>query len=256
MKELKILANALADASGEIIQKYYRQPFDIENKTDASPVTIADRAVEKKLREMIEAARPDDGIYGEEFGIKDSKSGYIWVLDPIDGTKPFICGRPTFGTLIALCDESGTPILGVIDQPILKDRWVGVKGEQTTHNGSPVTTRKCANLKNAVTGSTSPGMFGAMPQEFILNWREQVNFTTWGNDCIGYGLMASGYMDIMIEADMQPYDYLAHVPIVEGAGGKVCDFDGKPLTLHSGDTVVALGNPDLWDEVKTKIIDY
>ena len=124
MQEFVTLANRLADEAGKIVKDYFRTPFEVEIKGDESPVTVADRAVEKRMRDILEKQRPDDGIYGEEYGIKDSKSGYTWVLDPIDGTKSFVIGRPTFGTLIALCQD-GVPILGVIDQPILGERWVG-----------------------------------------------------------------------------------------------------------------------------------
>ena len=123
MQEFKAFANMLADEAGKIIHQYYRTPFDVERKGDDSPVTIADRAVEEALRGMIEAKRPDDGIIGEEFGVKESQNGLNWVLDPIDGTKPFTIGRPTFGTLIALCEEE-KPVLGLIDQPIIKDRCI------------------------------------------------------------------------------------------------------------------------------------
>lgn len=172
------------------------------------------------------------------------------MLDPIDGTKPFITGRPTFGTLIALCEEE-TPILGVIDQPIIKDRWLGTKGQPTTHNNQPVKTRRCKTLKESVGSSTSPMMFARYGEfDFIRRWRESCDYIVWGGDCITYGLLANGNLDVIIEAEMKPYDYLAHVPIIEGAGGMVCDFEGRPLTLGSGDHVIALGDEALWDEIK------
>src|SRR5262245_14477992 len=139
MKEFVQLANRLADAGGDIIRSHFRQPFEVISKADESPVTVADRNVEARIREIIEKERPEDGIYGEEFGIKESKNGLTWVLDPIDGTKSFVIGRPTFGTLIALC-ENDVPKLGVIDQAIVKERWVGVSGEQTLFNGKAVKT--------------------------------------------------------------------------------------------------------------------
>lgn len=248
MQEFIALANRMADEAGEIVKKYYRQPFDVEAKSDETPVTIADRTIEQRLREIIEAERPQDGIFGEEFGRKDSENGLVWVLDPIDGTKPFITGRPTFGTLIALCEED-KPVLGLIDQAIVGDRWIGAKGGQSTHNGKPISTRKCSNFKNAVCSATSPGMFFDRPG-FIERWKESCNFITWGGDCVSYGLLASGHMDVIIEADMQPYDYLAHIAIIEGAGGKICDFEGRPLSLNSGHEVVALGDESLWPEVE------
>lgn len=238
MQEFTELAKGLADASGDIIRDYYRQPLDIESKSDETPVTIADRAVEKRLREMIEDARPEDGILGEEFGAKDSKSGLSWVIDPIDGTKAFMTGFPTFGTLIALC-ENGAPILGILDQPILRDRWIGARGEQTTLNGEAIRTRTCTDPKDAIARSTTPDMFAVEHYPLLQN---SFKHMIWGGDCIGYGALASGFVDIVIEAEMQPYDYLAMVPIVEGAGGVISDFNGQPLTMHSGDTVIAAGD--------------
>lgn len=249
MQEFIKLANRLADEAGKIVYQYYRKPFEVISKEDESPVTIADRTIEKRMRDIIEAERPEDGIYGEEFGIKESQNGYTWVLDPIDGTKPFIIGRPTFGTLIALCKDD-VPILGVIDQAILKDRWIGVQGQPTTHNGRPVKTRPCLHLKDATCAITAPGMFDGYRGSFIKDLRGGFRFIAWGGDCISYGLLASGHLDAVIEANMQPYDYLACVPIIEGAGGFISDFEGQPLTLNSKDTVLALGDKALLNDVE------
>ena len=245
MQEFEALANRLADEAREIVQQYFRHPFDIEIKGDDSPVTIADRAVEKRMREIIEAERPDDGILGEEFGIKESKNGYTWVLDPIDGTKSFVIGRATFGTLIALCEE-GFPVLGVIDQPILGERWVGIEG-RTTFNGEGVKCSPCVSLEVARIGSTTPAMFKDEPVYKKFN----ENKFFWGGDCYQYGLMAMGFVDVILEASMQPYDYLALVPIIKGAGGHISDYAGRDLTIESGkSTVVACGDPGLWPDVQ------
>jgi len=252
MQEFIELAKRLADESGEIIRQYYRRNFDIETKADETPVTIADRKVEERLREMIEGQRYRDGILGEEFGEKDSESGITWVLDPIDGTKAFMTGRPTFGTLIAAC-EGGVPFLGVIDQPITGDRWIGARYQETTHNGEVVKARSCPSLSKAVGASTSPTMFAgqetARGRDFPFDFDDACKQTIWGGDCVSYGHLASGYLDIVVEAHMQLYDFLAHVPIVEGAGGKICDFEGKPLTMASGDSVVAMGDERLWGDI-------
>lgn len=252
MDEFISLAKSLADAAGEIAREHFRKPFDIIGKDDASPVTIADRAIEQRLREMIGKARPQDGILGEEFGKKKSESGLTWVLDPIDGTKPFTTGRATFGTLIALC-ECDAPVLGMIDQPIIKDRWLGVKGQNTTHNGADVKTRACTKLADAVSATTSPSMFDEC-LDTLWRWRDASRYVVWGGDCLMYGQMASGWIDCILEAKMQHYDYLAHVPIIEGAGGFISDWQGAPLTLDSGDTVMALGDKALLDEIQ-KIIN-
>lgn len=249
MTEFITLANSLADTAGEIIRQHFRQPLDVEIKADLSPVTIADRNVELRLREIIEKNRPDDGILGEEFGTKESKSGLTWVLDPIDGTKSFVIGRPTFGTLIALC-EGDMPTLGVIDQPILKERWVGQHGEQTTMNGRSVRCRPCKSLDEARICSTSPAMFTLTGPAYELFETKKL---AWGGDCYMYGLIASGYMDMAIEASLSPYDFAALVPIVRGAGGHISNWNGEPLTLQSDGRVVAVGDLDLWEIVERKI---
>jgi len=250
MQEFEAIANRLADAAGEIVKQYFRTSFDVETKGDDTPVTIADRAVEKRMREIIEAERPDDGIYGEEFGVKEGSSGYVWVLDPIDGTKSFVIGRPTFGTLIAVC-KGGAPILGVIDQAILGERWIGTK-DKTTFNGESVTCKPCPDHTKATICSTTPAMFDGM--EPVYENFESGCRITWGGDCYMYGMMANGYLDVAIEANMQPYDYLALVPVVEGAGGCISDFRGQALTIESGtSTVVACGDPSIFEDVKAKL---
>ena len=255
MKKFIPLANRMADIAGEIIRKYYRTPFDVETKSDDSPVTVADRAVEQALREVIEEERPDDGILGEEYGRKESKSGLTWVLDPIDGTKSFMIGRPTFGTLIALC-EGDVPKLGIIDQPILKERWVGVEGAQTTLNGAPVKTRPCKTFMDARIGSTTPAMF----DEVGGYGRAYEIFETgckmvWGGDCYMYGLIASGYMDVAFEQSLSSYDFAALVPVIKGAGGHISDWQGNDLTLDSVGKVIAVGDPDLWPVLKKNIMN-
>ncbi len=247
MQEFLALAKNLADAAGEIIRQYYRQPFDVISKSDESPVTIADRMVEEALRAMIEAARPEDGILGEEFGTKPSQNGLTWVIDPIDGTKSFVIGRPTFGTLIALWEED-RPLIGIIDQPISGERWIGAD-EVTTYNGMPVRTRPCESLKNACCASTTPAMFSKTGPVYEAFERE-TKMLAWGGDCYIYGLLASGFLDITVEASLSPYDYAALVPIVQNAGGHISDFAGAPLTLRSDGTVIALGDARLWEKVQ------
>ena len=249
MKKFTPLANRMADIAGEIIRKYYRTSFDVETKSDDSPVTVADRAVEQALRDIIERERPDDGILGEEYGRKESKSGLTWVLDPIDGTKSFMIGRPTFGTLIALC-EGNIPKLGIIDQPILKERWIGIDGAQTTLNGAPVKTRPCKTLENARIGATTPAMFhpGRAYEIFETGCK-----MVWGGDCYMYGLIASGYMDVAFEQSLSPYDFAALVPVIKGAGGHISDWRGDELTLDSVGQVIAIGDPDLWPILQNMI---
>ena len=254
MQEFSALANRLADEAGEIIRGHFRQSFEVETKSDQSPVTIADKAAEERMLEIIEKERPLDGIWGEEYGKKESQSGLTWVLDPIDGTKSFVIGRATFGTLIALCDHEA-PVLGVIDQPIMGERWVGMQGQThysnknlgPSYQNMPVRTAQCPVLDSARIGSTTPAMFenvGPIYKKF-----NEGRFF-WGGDCYQYGLMALGFVDVILEANMQPYDYLALDPVIRGAGGHISDFEGNRLTLDSGETVAACGDPNLWPDVQ------
>ena len=244
MQEFIDIAHYLADEAGAIIRQYYRQPFDVESKQDESPVTIADKSVEQRLRAIVEAKRPEDGIIGEEYGIKEGKNQYTWVFDPIDGTKSFVIGRPTFGTLIALC-EDGVPILGVIDQPILKERWIGVKDMPTLFNGKPIATRACPKLNEARLGSTSPSQ---LEQEWI-SLQNACDFMIWSGDCYAYGLLSMGGLDATIETQLAVHDYIAMPPIVEGAGGHMCDWSGKPLDINSDGRTLAVGDIVLKDQI-------
>lgn len=238
------LANDLAEQSGAILRRYFRQPIAVDDKSDASPVTIADREVEQTLRAAISKAFPDHGILGEEFGAHKTDADYVWVLDPIDGTKSFITGKATFGTLIALCHK-GAPVVGVIDQPILKERWVGADGRPTTFNGAPVKTRAGVNLADALLYATTPQMFEGGDLADFARLTAQVKYPLYGADCYAYGLLASGFTDLVCEASLKPYDYCALVPVVAGAGGKITDWQDKPLTIASGPRVLAGGDAAL-----------
>jgi len=246
MQEFHEFANRLADKAGEIIRKYYRQPMTVDKKDDESPVTIADREVEHVLREMIEAAYPEDGILGEEYDRKESANGRTWVIDPIDGTKSFVIGRPTFGTLVALC-ENDIPVFGMIDQPILRERWIG-DGKTTTMNGESVRTRECSNVYDAVIGATTPMMFDKLSEydrAYEIFEKDQSRMV-WGGDCYMYGLIASGYMDVAFEQNLSPYDFAALIPIIKGAGGHISDWRGDELSLNSVGKVIAVGDKSLW----------
>lgn len=242
------LATALADAAGAAIRPYYRAHHGLEAKSDASPVTLADRAAEAAMRALIERTFPDDAIVGEEYGIKEGRSGRAWVLDPIDGTRAFISGRPIFGTLIALVIE-GWPMLGVIDQPILRERWLGVTGRPTLFNGAPAVARRCPDLAGALLATTSPGLFTDAQLHAFEHLDAAVMSRVFGGDCYNYGCVASGWLDIVVEAGLKLHDFAALVPIVEGAGGRMCDWAGDPLTADSKGEVVAAGDPARVEEI-------
>ena len=241
-----------ADQAGILIREGFRLPLEMTLKSNISPVTAVDQAVERCIRAMIEAEYPTHGILGEELGSQAIDNEYVWVIDPIDGTKQFAAGLQTFGTLIALARNT-MPVVGIIDQPITGDRWTGVSGLPTCLNGNPIQTRTCGGLSEAVLSTTSPDSFKGEAGEVFRYLNKETRWTVYGGGCLGYGLVASGTLDIHMEAGNDPYDYCAHVPIVEGAGGKITDWDGAPLTIHSGDKVLATGNPTLHRETLARI---
>ncbi len=244
------LANRLADAAGAAIRPFFRSNFSHESKADASPVTEADRAAEAAIRAILDTECPHDAIIGEEYGEKPGTSGRTWVLDPIDGTVSFMAGRPIFGTLIALLDK-GWPVLGVIDQCISGERWVGAAGRETTLNGKPVRTRPCRLLACATLASTGPQYFGEHDAEHFMALAAKTAHKrmVWGGDCYNYGLLAAGQIDLVVEAGLKLYDFAALVPIIEGSGGIMCDWTGEPLHAESDGHVIALGDPARLDDV-------
>jgi inositol-phosphate phosphatase / L-galactose 1-phosphate phosphatase / histidinol-phosphatase len=235
------LALALADTAGEVIRPYFRQPLAVHDKADLSPVTAADRAAEAAMRSLIERHFPDHGIIGEEFGRVRDDAEFVWVLDPIDGTKSFISGVPLFGTLIALTRDT-RPILGIIDQAISRERWIGAAGRPTTLNGAVVRCRDCAELAAATLFATSPDMFKAGDAAAFARLSQAVKLTRFGTDCYAYGLLAAGFIDLVLEASLKPYDFCAMVPIVTGAGGTATDWRGADLDLVSDGRVLVAGD--------------
>jgi len=244
------LAIRLADLAGAAIRPLFRGQWSEEKKADRSFVTEADRAAEAAMRGAIEAAFPDDGIIGEEYGTRNEGAGRQWVLDPIDGTTSFIAGRPIFGTLIALLQD-GWPVLGIIDQPINGERWVGRIGQPTLFNGKPAAARPLKELGDAVLATTSPHLFTNLEADAFMSVAKQVaeKKIVFGGDCYNYGLVASGHVDVVIEAGLKLYDYAALVPVVEGAGGLMADWQGNPLDAGSDGTVIALGDPARLEDV-------
>ncbi|GMJ12744.1 myo-inositol monophosphatase like 2, HISTIDINE BIOSYNTHESIS 7 [Hibiscus trionum] len=224
------VGNKLADAAGEVIRSYFRKKFEILDKEDLSPVTIADQAAEESMVSIIMENFPSHAVYGEEKGwrCKEESADYVWVLDPIDGTKSFITGKPVFGTLIALL-KKGKPILGIIDQPVLRERWIGISGRATTLNGLEVATRTCTELSRAYLYTTSPHLFSGDANEAFARVRDKVKVPLYGCDCYAYALLASGYVDLVVESGLRPYDFLALVPVIEGAGGVITDWKGNQL---------------------------
>ncbi len=245
-------AEAAADLAGAAIRPLFRSALLVEAKGDASPVTEADRAAERAMRELLRERFPAHGILGEEFGPERADAEWLWVLDPIDGTRAFVTGRPLFGTLIGLLHR-GRPVLGLIDQPGIRERWIGVAGEPTRFRsplGGDPRCRPCAGLAAAELSCTSPDIFTAETRPGFERLRAAVRRVTWGGDCYAYGLLALGLVDVVAEAGMRPWDWAALVPVVEGAGGSLTGWNGEALTLDGDDgrRVLALGDPALLPE--------
>jgi len=246
--DLVAFAGRLADASGGIAKRYFRSGVGIETKPDKSPVTLADREAEAAIRKLIGERYPAHGVVGEEHGADRRDAEFVWILDPIDGTKSFITGRPTFGTLIALLQQ-GRPVLGVIDHPALGERWIGASGRPTVMNGKPARTRSCPELALAALSASSPHYFRDHAATAFERVRLATRQTLYSGDCYAYGMIASGFSDVHVDAKMEIYDYLAAVPVIAGAGGAMTDWDGKALTIDSGDRVVAVGDPRMLEGV-------
>jgi myo-inositol-1(or 4)-monophosphatase len=246
---LATIAREAAAAAGAAIRPHFRTPIAADLKSDASPVTVADRGAEAAIRQVLCARTPAIPILGEEEGGQPDTSGPLWVVDPIDGTRAFITGRPLFGTLIALMDR-GVPMLGLIHQPVLDETWLGISGRDTVFesplSGSgPARSRACGTLAEAELGSTSPAVYDRLGLAGFQALSAATRRTSWGGDCYIYGLLALGLLDIVTDATMQPWDWAALVPVVEGAGGRLTDWNGAPLRFGTDGRTLAVGDPAL-----------
>jgi len=246
-QELLEFAQNLTDVSGPIIEPYFRNNVGVIDKADDSPVTIADKNAEAAMRDLIEAKYPDHGIFGEEHGVKDGNGTDMWVLDPIDGTRSFICGAPWFGTLVAYL-KNNHPEIGILDVPMMKERWVGTSAG-TTFNGKSCQVRACETLTNASLFTTDIDLFDDEQRTVFNSIKKQVKCVRYGTDCYAYGLLASGHIDLVIEAGLQPYDAMALVPVIKGAGGIVTGWNGEDVTLDWDGRIIAAATPKLHKEV-------
>ncbi len=237
-------AESLADHARQITEKFFRQDHGVSAKSDGTPVTVADLEIEQHLRATIAQHYPEHGVYGEEEGLSGADTHWLWVLDPIDGTKSFTTGKPTFGCLIALLYQR-KPVLGVIDMPALNERWIGIAGHATRHNGQPCNTASTATLAQATLNATTPDMFDPQEWRQFTKMSKAVRFRQFGTDCYAYGLLALGFTDLVMEAGLGCFDYLALVPVVEGAGGCISDWHGQPLTFDSAGQALASANPTI-----------
>ncbi len=236
IKDLTPFLHLLSIESASIIKKHFRTSLNVESKSDSSPVTIADKLSEEKMRELIKNEFPDHGIVGEEFGKDNPDAEYVWVLDPIDGTKSFISGTLSFGTLIALL-KNGKPIVGVINHPILDDFLVG-DNISTFLNGNKVQVRNCNSISEATLLTTDHlNIQKYQNKNGFENLIQKIKlYRNWG-DCYGYYLLATGFADIMIDPIMSVWDSMALIPIVNGAGGMITDYQGNDPII--GNSIVA-----------------
>ncbi len=240
------LAEQLANVARRIACRYFRAPLAIEQKADGSPVTVADRGIETEMRHLIRGAFPGHAIQGEEFAAEGSGE-FTWVLDPIDGTKSFVSGFPLFGSLIALL-HNARPVLGIIEAPALAERWVGCEGLPTLFNGISVNTRACRSIEQATVYTTTIDTFDAADKQRFDALSARAALRRFGGDCYLYGLLASGYCDLVIETRLKPHDYMALIPVVQGAGGRISDWRGAPLTAQSDGHVLAAATESLWQQ--------
>jgi myo-inositol-1(or 4)-monophosphatase len=245
LKEFKQFSSLLIQESTRIINRYFRTPIDVQRKYDNTPVTIADKKAEEKMRELIIKHFPDHGILGEEFGNEQTDAEYVWVLDPIDGTKSFICGAVTFGTLIGLLYK-GESVLGIIHLPALNESLYG-DNNRTELNGKKVSVRKCENLSEAVLLTTEHHTVHEKKNgEKFEKLSKQVYLYRNLGDCYGYYLLASGFADIMLDPIVAPWDVIPVIPIVRGSGGVITDWHGQDPV--KGNSVIASASdlhPDL-----------
>jgi len=245
----------MADQSAVEIMRLFRQKIDVANKEGDEgfdPVTDADRAAERLMRTLVAEHWPEHDFYGEEFENRDRNAEYQWCIDPIDGTRSFIMGIPTWGTLIGL-KKSGLPYLGLMNQPFTSERYWST--ETGTHYSGPdgprkLTTRECPDIENAILATTDPGLFlEGVETESFANVAARTRLNRYGSDCYAYCMLASGTCDVIVEAGLQPFDIMALIPIVEKAGGKVTTWTGDDAS--NGGRILATGDPVLHEKVLT-----
>jgi len=243
--ETLAFAHRLADAAGEVIRPYFRRRLEVIDKGKGAfdPVTVADRGAEEAIRAIIARERPCDAILGEEYGHTPGTSGRTWVLDPVDGTRAFITGRHTWGTLIAL-EEQGRRVLGIIDQPVLRERFIGYDGRAryiSAAGEEPLKTRACASLALAAVSTTHPwGYFNDGERAAFESLARASRMSYFGGDCYAYALLAMGHIDLIAESGLKSWDVAALEPVIVNAGGVVSDWKGNPL--GAGGNIIAAGD--------------
>ena len=242
--DLVTFADALGDIAGDLLRRSARASVTIDMKNDGSPVTEVDRAVETALRDAIRRVHPAHGVIGEEFGADRPDAEFVWIIDPLDGTREFIQGLPLFGTLIALA-HGGEIVLGLAEQPLTRDRWLGAEGHGTIWNGAPVSVGPCASLAEAVISTTGYDSFALHREAALRPLRREARGVANGDTWMVFGLLAAGRLDAVASDGFHLHDYAALDAIVRNAGGVVTDWVGRRLTLASDRTILAAGDARL-----------
>jgi histidinol phosphatase-like enzyme (inositol monophosphatase family) len=244
LAEFRAFAEELTALASAAVRAQIAHP-SVEIKSDGSPVTAVDLAVEQALRGRIDAAYPQHGVLGEEFGVRDLDAEWVWVVDPIDGTRQFAAGLPNYGILIALCHR-GRPVIGVICQPLLGDTYLGIAGHGAWLNGTPIRTRTTARLDEAITCLSDPDAFDQTTVAGFDALRRGSHWNVYDGGCLGFGALAAGRLDLSLcGPTLDAFDICALVPVVEGAGGVITDWRGNPLTLASMGEIVAACSAEL-----------
>lgn len=252
--ELISFAHDLIDAGGGVIRRYFRQTnVGVEAKEDATLVTLADRGAEEVIRKMIESQRPDDGIWGEEFGEKKSKNGWQWVLDPVDGTVAFASGSLSFGSILGLTYDD-EPLLGIVDQPVTNERWFGIMGQGSWFNSRPIRTSTKTELKDSIFGCTHTMRHNVQKLAAHDRLYTACRTVVMGGNAYGYALLANGYLEVIAEPDLKLHDYCGLIPIIEAAGGVITDWQGNSLHGKPQSDVLASANPTI-HEAAMKILN-
>ena len=245
--EFRAFAEDLAALAGATVREQIAHP-PVELKSDGSPVTAVDLAVERVLRERIDAVYPGHGVLGEEYGSRDLEAEWVWVVDPIDGTRQFAAGLPNYGILIALCHH-GRPVIGVICQPLLGDVYLGIAGQGAWLNGVPIRTRTTARLADSIVCISDPDCFRGATADGFEALRRGSRWNVYDGGCLGFGALAAGRLDLCLcGPNLDGFDICALVPVVEGAGGLITDWRGNPLTLALSGAIVAACSADLHAE--------
>jgi len=254
LQELLNVAMDAAYLGGRRTLAYFKTGVAVETKSDDTPVTRADKEAEQVIRERIKQSYPSHAVIGEEHGEEKGDANYRWIIDPIDGTKSYLAGAPTFGMLLALLYE-GAPVLGIIDIPALDERWCGVTGQATSMNGRPVKTSSCTAVEHAVLTIISPDKLEGDEGPAVEALSRMARVRRYSSAGYSHALLASGYVDMVVAVGQQPFDYLAVVPVVEGAGGRITDWGGEPLRLDSDGRILVTATPELHREALNVLQD-